>query len=170
MGLWLFEHGISWTSATRHKSFDTATPNPLIIFHLAWIRSSICMPGAISTGLNNDQIWGSMGYMSGANTNNYRRGKTLVCSGRSHWWYWDTQAWSFSNSSIEKHMKYRRLSLAFPQLLLLLSYYRIRRLTIIPAYASLIKHGTSKSSSLRKNHKDHTAYCSGEVYPRTFNW
>lgn len=27
------------------------------------------------------------------------------CSGVSHWWDWDTQAWSSSNSSIEKHMK-----------------------------------------------------------------
>lgn len=65
-------------------------------------------------------------------------------------------------------MKDRRLSPASPQFLLLLSYYRIRQLTIVPAYASLVKHGTSKSSSLRQIHKDHTAYCSGEVYPRTF--
>lgn len=65
-------------------------------------------------------------------------------------------------------MKDRRLSPASPQFLLLLSYYRIRRLTIVPAYASLVKHGTSKSSSLRQIHKDHTAYCSGEAYPRTF--
>lgn len=78
-----------------------------------------------------------------------------------------TQTWPSSNSGMKKHMKDRRLSLASQQLLLLLSYYRIRWL-IFPAYASLVSNGTSKSSSLRKIHKDHTAYSSGEVYPSTF--
>lgn len=74
-----------------------------------------------------------MGNMNSTDTNHYKeRRDTSVqqwCSGVSHWWDGDTQAWSSSNSSIEKHMKDRRLSLAFPQLPLLLSYYRIRRLT-----------------------------------------
>lgn len=29
-------------------------------------------------GLNNDQIWGSMGHMNSSDTNHYRRGGTLV--------------------------------------------------------------------------------------------
>lgn len=146
MGFWLFERGISWTSAIRHKSFDTDIPNPL-----AWTH------------------WPNLGFneLHWAKPVQERR-----ATGVQQWCVQlvgprKTETWPSSNSGMKKHMKDRRLSLASQQLPLLLSYYRIRWL-IFPAYASLVSNGTSKSSSLRKIHKDHTAYSSGEVYPSTF--
>lgn len=81
-------------------------------------------------GLNKDQIWGSMGCMNSTGYSTagplVRNSGAEVCpTGGTEIPRHDVLA----KSSIDKHMKDKRLGLASPQLRLLLSYYRIRQLT-----------------------------------------
>lgn len=71
-----------------------------------------------------------MGYMNSTDTNHYKERRNTsvqwcvpLVGTEIH------RHGLLNNSSIEKHMKDRRLSLVSPQLPLLLSYYRIRQLT-----------------------------------------
>lgn len=166
MGFWLFEHGISWTSATQHKSFDTSAPNPLIIFHPAQIRSFAQLPRG---NFHRLEQWPNVGFEIEHHWQQHLQRRNIYIAG--------THTHTYGSSSNRQTDRQQHCEGEGSGGLTWLGH------GTAPFIAELLQNKTTDYLAtlvwlnmscdqfiffLSETNRHHTAHCSEEVYSRTF--
>lgn len=165
MGLWLFEQGILWTSATLHQSFETAITHPPIIFYhrLDWV---ICLNVNFHR-LN--RIWSvpceQHNRHNRCQTGNVIHKRRVIACGLN----WDTHRHGLCATAALNSTWNRGKMLSFPTAPFIIAVLLQNKMPDLFFHLPLLDWIDVGPASLPgwQIYKGHTVYSCGEVYSRT---